>query len=122
MATTNLPAVQLEDSAAGTKLFFDSYGQSPLEFAANDVDVCVTFFQKRGFGNDAAQIVAVTLLKQAKLDETPIARILDSLTSADNTSLNQLVGEILNNNRTSISTLGFRTDNVIPSQIRNIAA
>jgi hypothetical protein len=121
MATTNLPGVVLEDSAAGTKLFFDTYGQAPLEFAANDVDVCINFFKKKGFGDDAAQIVSITLLKQAKLDETPISKILDSLKTADSLILNQLVGEILNNNRTSISTLGFRTTDVKPNQTRSIA-
>ena len=39
MATTNLPPSVKEDSAAATKLFFDTYGQEPLEFAANDVTV-----------------------------------------------------------------------------------
>ena len=36
---TNLPApVSSTDSGAKTKLFFDEYGQEPLEFNANDVE------------------------------------------------------------------------------------
>ena len=122
MAQTNLPAQLIDDSAAGTKLFFDSYGQSPLEFNANDVNVTLAFFESKGFGPEASRVLSATLLKQAKLDETPIGKILDSLRGTDQLALSQLVGEILNNNRASISTLGFRTTPVIPYQARNIAA
>jgi hypothetical protein len=122
MATTNLPAKIIEDSAAGTKLFFDSYGQAPLEFNANDVNSTIAFFRSKGFELDAAQTVSTVLLKQAKLDGTPIFQILDSLSGVDSLGLSQLVGEVLNNNRTPSSTLGFRTADVKPTQIRNIAA
>jgi hypothetical protein len=122
MATTNLPARIIQDSAAGTKLFFDNYGQAPLEFNANDVNATIAFFRSKGFELDAAQTVATVLLKQAKLDDTPIFKILDSLSGFDNLGLSQIVGEILNNNRTPTSTLGFRTSDVKPTQIRNIAA
>jgi hypothetical protein len=122
MATTNLPAQIKQDSAAGTKLFFDSYGQAPLEFNADDVNATIAFFRSKGFELDAAQTVSTVLLKQAKLDGTPIFQILDSLTGFDNLGLSQVVGEVLNNNRTPSSTLGFRTADVKPTQIRNIAA
>ena len=121
MATTNLPAQQIEDSAAGTKLFFDNYGQAPLEFNASDVNTTVAFLRKQGFDEDASLVVSTVLLKQAKLDNTPIFKILDTLTSFSGLEMSQLVGEILNNNRTPTSTLGFRTEDVIPDQIRNIA-
>jgi hypothetical protein len=45
MATTNLPARIIQDSAAGTKLFFDNYGQEPLEFNATDVNATIAFFR-----------------------------------------------------------------------------
>ena len=122
MATTNLPAQIKQDSAAGTKLFFDSYGQAPLEFNADDVNATIAFFRSKGFELDAAQTVSTVLLKQAKLDGTPIFQILDSLTGFDHLGLSQVVGEVLNNNRTPSSTLGFRTADVKPTQIRNIAA
>ena len=119
---TNLPPQKINDSAGGTKLFFDTYGESPLEFNAADVDVTLAFFLKKGFGNDAAQVVSITLLKQAKLDAVPITKILDTLKNNNALELSQLVGEILNNNRSAISTLGFRTVRVLPNQNRNIAA
>jgi hypothetical protein len=120
--TTNLPIKENQDSASVTKLFFDTYGQEPLEFNAVDVDATTTFFKSRGFENDAAIVVAATLLKQAKLDNVPVFEVLDSLKEFDGLALSTLVGEILNNNRVPTSTLGFRTTPVKPNQTRNIAA
>ena len=122
MATTNLPSQLIEDSGAGTKLFFNSYGEIPLEFNANDVNSTVSFFESKGFEKDAALVVSTVLLKQAKLDSTPIYQILQSLKQFDGLELSQVVGEILNNNRTPTSTLGFRTPDVKVTQSRNIVA
>jgi hypothetical protein len=119
---TNLPSQIITDSAAGTKLFFDKYGEAPMEFASTDVTLTHAFFESKGFDHDAASVVSMTILRQAKIDGTPIAQILDTLKGASAIMLSQLVGEILNNNRVSTSLLGFRTTNVIPNQARNIAA
>lgn len=105
---TNLPPQQIDDSAAGTKLFFDSYGQFPLEFSATDVSSTIGFFEGKGFDKDAATITAATLLKQAKIDGLPVFQILDTLRGFTSLELSALVGEILNNNRPSTSTLGFK--------------
>lgn len=120
--STNLPPVINEDSAAGTKLFFDSYGKIPLEFAANEVEASIGFFQSKGFDRDAAIVTASALLKQAKLDATPVFKIIDTLKQFTGIQLSALVGEILNNNRPSSSTLGFRVVSVNKeNQTRNIA-
>jgi hypothetical protein len=119
---TNLPSQINEDSAAGTKLYFDTYGEAALEFSANDVNYAHAFFEKAGFDKDAASVVSMTLLRQAKLDGTPITEILDTLKTFPAMKLSQLVGEILNNNRVSTSLLGFRTTDVKTNQTRNIAA
>jgi len=123
MASTNLPSVAIEDSAAGTKLFFDQYGREPLEFNVNDSEATIGFFTNRGFDSDAAIITASTLLKQAKLDNVPIFQLLDTLLGLTAVELNFLITEILNNNRPSTSTLGFRNQTLVKTnQIRNIAA
>ena len=119
---TNLPSQIIEDSAAGTKIFFDSYGETALEFSANDVNYSLSFFEKAGFDADASALVTMTLLRQAKIDGTPISLILDTLKSFTGIQLSQVVGEILNNNRVPTSILGFRTTDVKPNQTRNIAA
>lgn len=120
--STNLPIRRIEDSAAGTRLFFDTYGQAPLEFNAVDVNACQVFFEKKGFEKDTALVISSTLLKQAKLDGEPIFKILDSLDTFDGVRLNILIGEILNNNRVPTSSLGFRTNPVFTNETRNISA
>lgn len=120
---TNLPSIEIQDSAAGTKLYFNTYGEDVMEFSANDVTLAVNFFTRAGFDKDAAETVAVTLLRQAKIDAVPITTILDTLVGFPTKTLSQLVGEILNNNRVPTSLLGFRTAEVKPvAQSRNIAA
>jgi hypothetical protein len=120
--STNLPPVEYQDSAAATKLFFDTYGQIPLEFSANEVEAAVGFFQSKGFDKDASVVTAASLLKQAKLDGTPVFKIIDTLKTLTGLQISALVGEILNNNRPATSTLGFRLVAVNKeSQIRNIA-
>jgi hypothetical protein len=119
---TNLPAQPIEDSAAATKLYFENYGEAALEFPSNDVTAAVSFFQQAGFDLDAASTAASVILRQAKIDGTPIFQILDTLKSFTGISLGQIVAEILNNNRVSTSLLGYRTSDVKPNQTRNIAA
>lgn len=117
---TNLPPRNLNDSAAGTKLFFDSYGKSPLEFSATDVDAAVNFFRKNGFDEDASLVTATTLLKQAKLERISIFEILDQIKNLEQIQISALVGEILNNNRVPSSTLGYKTTLPQVSKTRNI--
>lgn len=121
---TNLPAPEsLTDSGTKTKLFFDEYGQSPLEFSANDVEAAVGFFQGKGFDRDAAEITAAVLLRQAKLESMPVFKIIDQLETMDGLKLSALVGEILNNNRPSSSSLGFKMANSDDTfKTRNIGA
>jgi hypothetical protein len=121
--STNLPSPNIQDSAQSTKLFFDQYGKEPLQFSANDVEAAIGFFQSRGFDRDAAEITSMVILKQANLDGLPIFKLLDTLGNLDNLEISALVGEILNNNRPSSSTLGFRNVGVTKDpQVRNIAA
>lgn len=120
---TNLPLPEITDSAEITKVFFDTYGIPDIEFNAVDVDTSVSFFTSRGFSQDAALITASVILKQAKVDEIPIRQLLDTLKTFEGIQLSALVAEILNNNRTPISTLGYRQRSAKPDQIsRNIAA
>lgn len=123
MPVTNLPLKVNEDSAAGTKLFFDTYGEAPLEFNATEVDACVSFFVKKGFDDDAALVVSSVLLRQAKIDGTRIFTLLDTLTGFDAIDLSALVSQVLNNNRVPTSTLGYKTTTQAqPTLERNIAA
>jgi hypothetical protein len=121
---TNLPPVESStDSAAKTKLFFDEYGQAPLEFAANDVEAAIGFFMTNGFDRDAAEITASVVLRQAKFENMPVFELIDQLKVMDGVKLSALVGEILNNNRPSSSALGYKAANSNDQfKTRNIAA
>ena len=121
---TNLPVPQSSsDSGAKTKLFFDEYGQQPLELNANDVEAAIGFFQTNGFDRDAAEITAAVLLRQAKLESVAVFKIIDQLKGLDGLQLSALVGEILNNNRPSSSSLGFKAKNSDDEfKTRNIGA
>ena len=87
---------------------------------ATDVDAAVAFFTSRGFADDSAQTVALTLLKQAKLENLKIFEILDGLKGATTTDISALVSEVLNNNRPSTSTLGYRQQISSVSKQRNV--
>ncbi len=118
---SNLPQAPASDSALGTRLYFDRYGDIPLEFSSTDVDATVGFLKSRGFNDDAAILTSVILLKQAKLDAMPITELLDTLKGLKNLELSTLVGEVLNNNRTPTSTLGFKLQSTVNElQARNI--
>lgn len=118
---SNLNIQPIQDSAASTRLFFDKYGQAPLEFNSTDVDAAVGFFQSKGFVGDAALITAAELLRQSKADGVPVWQFLDSLETVDGIQLSELVSRILNNNRVSTSILGYRQTPKTPINIaRNI--
>ena len=70
----------------------------------------------------AAAVMFAGLLRQAKIDSTPIGQILGVFKDYSSAELNEIVIEILNNNRVPTSLLGFRTQDIKPNQLRNIAA
>lgn len=121
---TNLPPLEAStDSAAKTKLFFDEYGQAPLEFSANDVEAAIGFFMGNGFDRDAAEITAFVMLRQAKFENIAIFQLIDQLKTLDGVELSAMVAEILNNNRPSSSALGYKAANADDQfKTRNIAA
>jgi hypothetical protein len=118
---TNLPPSDISDSAAGTKKYFETYGEQQLEFNAVDVDATIAFFSSKGFDNDAALSVSAVLLKQAKTDNIPVFELLDRLKEFTGLQLNTLIAEILNNDRTPSSTLGFKQILPPENKVRNIA-
>jgi len=120
--STNLPTPAKQDSASGTKLYFNNYGSGPLELAANDVAAAINFFESKGFDNDAALTVSAAILDQAKVDNVSIYSLLDTLKVFDNIQLSGLVAEILNNNRPITSSLGYKEARTEENfQSRNIA-
>ncbi|NBP58862.1 hypothetical protein EBU71_20420, partial [bacterium] len=93
MALSNLPIKPDIDSAAGTKGFFNNYGNLQLEFSANEVSAAIGFFKSRGFDEDASILTAQVLLKQAKIDGIPVFQLIDTLKTFNGVQISAIVAE-----------------------------
>ena len=107
----NIAPKKNNDRAEPVKNFFDRYFVEPISLPAGDVDAVIGFFEKRKFDKTAAVSVATILLQQAKLDNVDVFRLLDTLKGITDVQLSNVVTEILNVNRSKISTLGFKVEN-----------
>jgi hypothetical protein len=107
----NIAPTRSNDSATPVKNFFDRYFVEPISLPAGDVDAVIGFFEKRKFDKIAAVSVATILLQQAKLDNVNVFTLLDTLKGISDVQLSNVVTEILNVNRSKISTLGFKVAN-----------
>jgi hypothetical protein len=109
--STNLPIENTQARGAEkTKLYFDEYGQRPIELSASELDRVVGFFSVRGFDQDAAYTTAITLLRRAKVDRISVSSLIDSLTGFTDLQISRVIAEILNNDRKLTSVLGFKVD------------
>jgi hypothetical protein len=117
---TNLPQAQKNDSATKSLQYFNEYGQEGLEFKAEDVDATIGFLKGKGFGEQASIVTGIVLLKQAKLDNVPVYKLLDSLEGLETLQLSSIVGDILNQNRFPTSALGFRTAKLLNEEQQRI--
>lgn len=120
---SNLPPKTNVDSADRSKVYLNNFGQSGQEYSGAEVDVTIGFLTGRGFGLEAATVTAMVLLRQAKQDGISVLKLVDTLTSLENLELSALVAEILNQNRSQTSRLGFKVPVTANQQkIRNIKA
>jgi hypothetical protein len=118
---SNLPGKEINDSSIATRLFFENYGTVGQEFRPDDVSTAIGFFQEQGFQDDAAVPTALLVLQKAKAESKPVFEILDTLKKLNGVQLSAVVAKVLNQNRTSSSKVGFRTNIIIPKNIeRNI--
>jgi len=89
---------------------FDQYFTGSQNFPSNEVDAVVGFFENRGFEKTAAIRTATTLLSQARLDSVNVFELLDTLKGLEAIQLSAVVAQVINYNRPSTSTIGFRRD------------
>jgi len=121
MINSSLPTpIQTNDKRVTA--FFDKYFTGKLEFASNEVDAVIAFFEKRGFEKAAAISTGSILLQQAKLDGIKVFVLLDTLKGFDEAKLSAVVAEVLNYNRLNTSVLGFKNTTATNTlEKRNIA-
>lgn len=104
---SNLPIERAGSNADATVRFFDQYYNQPLELDGATLNSMKAFFEKRGFAASSAETISLTLMSQAKKDNIPAMKLIDTLDGFDDVRLSDLVGEILNYNRFKTSTLGI---------------
>tara|TARA_B110000503_G_scaffold86895_1_gene132171 strand:- start:1314 stop:1787 length:474 start_codon:yes stop_codon:yes gene_type:complete len=109
MSTSGLPIRNIsKGSDEDTRLFFDRYYTKSINFADNDLNSVVGFFENKGFDKNSAIAVSITLLAQAKLDNIKIYKLLDTLKNYQDMQLTAVVAEVLNYNRKRTSAVGFK--------------
>jgi len=117
---SNLPVDSVKEK---TVQAFDAYYSLPLEINASVLAAMKGYFTNRGFGEVAAESIAITIIRQSKSDGYNPMQILDTLKGLDNVQLSGLVSEILNYNRFKTSNLGYAEGFNTQSEIlRNIQA
>ena len=77
-------------------------------FPSNQVDAVIGYFENRDFDKVSAQTIGTVLMQQAKLDDVNVFELLDTLKGLDTLQLSAVVTEVLNYNRSKVSTLGYR--------------
>ena len=108
---SNLPLdvqIKKKDSSEDTITYFENYNKLELQFKASESDAAVAFFKKRGMQESAAKSVAFIFLKQCKVDEVSPFELISQLQALDQNQLDNVLGEILNINRITVSALGTR--------------
>jgi hypothetical protein len=119
----NIPPSTVTSSDSSTVQFFNQYYQVPVELNSNSLVAMKGFFEKRGFGANAAESTALIILSQAKNDNLNEFQILDTLGGLNSVQISALVGEILNYNRFKTSSLGLAAVPTPADEIqRNILA
>jgi hypothetical protein len=104
--SVNLPETQ--SPAQQMKKFFDRNFNKAVTFPAGDIDASVAFFMKRGFDQTSAMSTAITVLNQARLENVPPFKILDTFKNLTDLQLSQVVAQIVNTYRENTSFLGYR--------------
>lgn len=101
-----------QESQELTKKFFNNYYNRQISYNASEVDAVIGYFLKRGFDKIAAVNTASILLQQAELDEISVFQLIDTLKGVTDVQLSNIVAQILNLNRSKVSTLGYRIPEV----------
>ena len=104
MSYSNIPINQTTNSTVNA---FDNFYSAPVEMNATVLAAMTGFFTNKGFGEVAAESIAVTIITQAKQDGYNPMQILDTLRGLNDIELSGLVSEILNYNRFKSSSLGY---------------
>ena len=119
---SNVPPAEKAETNS-TVQAFDNYQSQLVEISSTVLAAMKGYFVNRGFGDVAAESIAITIITQSKQDGYNPMQILDTLRGLTNVELSGLVSEILNYNRFKTSSLGYAQKfNPNPQVQRNIIA
>ena len=103
----NLPPKSGSGSSSDlTNKTLSAYQDIPVQLDQNVLTAMIGILENRGFSEDSAESIATTILIQAKRDDYNPMSVLETIKTIDNTTLNQVISEILNYNRFKTSVLG----------------
>jgi hypothetical protein len=119
---TNIPPKQAAGSASDlSNKNLNQYNDLPVQLHNDTLTAMKGLLSNKGFSDESAENIAITIMMQAKRDSFNPMNVLDSMKTLGNIELSQLVSEILNFNRFKTSVLGT-TQNITPVEVvkRNI--
>ena len=107
MIYSNLPpATATESSSDLTNKALSQYNDVPVELDHNVMTAMIGMLENRGFLNDSAESISITIMIQARRDGYNPITVLESMKKLGENDLSQLLSEILNYNRLKTSVLG----------------
>ena len=109
MQSNNPESLQLDD----TQIIFNNYFKEQISYNSNDVSAVVTYFLKRGFDRLSAINTAAIFLQQAKIDNVPVFKLLDTMKGFNDVEINNVISQILNLYRPKTSVIGFKKNSVL---------
>lgn len=119
-ATSSIPTEKKVDKANDTGKLLNRYYNQEIYYTPAEVDAVIGYFQKRGFDQVAAVNTAAIILQQAGVDKIPAFELLDTLKGINDVQLSNVIAQILNLNRSSCSTIGYKISVPNLSEQRNI--
>lgn len=107
MIYTNLPSKDtLGSSSDLTNKQLSQYNDVPVQLDNETLTAMTGLLSNKGFSEESAENISITIMMQAKRDNFNPMNVLDSMRSLGNIELSQFVSEILNFNRYKTSVLG----------------
>lgn len=122
MIYTNLPLKTASESSSDlSNKALNQYNDIPVQLDNETLTAMKGLLSNKGFSEESAESISITIMMQAKRDNFNPMNVLDSMRSLGNVELSQFVSEILNFNRYKTSVLGT-TQRITPVDVvkRNI--
>lgn len=114
MIYTNLPSNNLMSSSSDlSNNVLTQYNDISVQLDNETLTAIKGLLSSKGFSEESAETIAITIMIQAKRDNFNPMNVLDSMRSLGEIEMSQFVSEILNFNRYKTSVLGS-TQKTVP--------